>query len=199
MARTDDARFWVLPTEPSPVRLMNTIWADSTGIRDDLATPADLRAWLAAVGVTKTSPTVTPEDLERARSLRDAMRRLAAHATSDTRVLAASAMTDLDQAIAAVNTVAAVRPSPRLTLSDGQLALADLKPVSAQAGLAHVANQAIELFSDPSNSGLGACHAPGCVLYFVRTHPRREWCSDACGNRARAARHYKRVRAARST
>jgi predicted RNA-binding Zn ribbon-like protein len=40
--------------------------------------------------------------------------------------------------------------------------------------------------------GLRACYAPGCVLYFVNSHPRREWCSTACGNRARAARHYQR-------
>jgi predicted RNA-binding Zn ribbon-like protein len=32
------------------------------------------------------------------------------------------------------------------------------------------------------------------VLYFVKTHPRREWCSVACGNRVRAARHYQRGR-----
>src|SRR2546429_545268 len=38
--------------------------------------------------------------------------------------------------------------------------------------------------------------ALGCVLYFVKDHPRREWCSAACGNRARAARHYSRHRAA---
>ena len=37
-----------------------------------------------------------------------------------------------------------------------------------------------------------ATHAPGCVLYFVQDHPRREWCSTACGNRARVARHYDR-------
>jgi predicted RNA-binding Zn ribbon-like protein len=41
---------------------------------------------------------------------------------------------------------------------------------------------------------LRACYAPGCVLYFVQDHPRREWCSTACGNRVRAARHYRRHR-----
>jgi predicted RNA-binding Zn ribbon-like protein len=35
---------------------------------------------------------------------------------------------------------------------------------------------------------LRACGAPGCVLMFVKDHPRREWCSVACGNRARQAR-----------
>jgi predicted RNA-binding Zn ribbon-like protein len=45
---------------------------------------------------------------------------------------------------------------------------------------------------------LQACLAPGCILYFARTHPRREWCSVECGNRARAARHYQKVRTGRS-
>jgi hypothetical protein len=46
----------------------------------------------------------------------------------------------------------------------------------------------------PDSPRLRACQAPGCVLYFVKDHPRREWCSTACGNRARAARHYRRHR-----
>ncbi|WP_225993278.1 CGNR zinc finger domain-containing protein [Actinomadura rudentiformis] len=41
---------------------------------------------------------------------------------------------------------------------------------------------------------LRACLAPGCVLYFLKNHPRREWCTAACGNRARGARHYRRHR-----
>jgi CGNR zinc finger len=49
--------------------------------------------------------------------------------------------------------------------------------------------------TEPDATKLRACHAPGCVLYFVKSHPRRAWCSEACGNRARAARHYERVRA----
>jgi predicted RNA-binding Zn ribbon-like protein len=60
--------------------------------------------------------------------------------------------------------------------------------------LGAVAQDAIELLTGPEATTLRACHAPGCVLYFVKTHPRREWCSEACGNRVRAARHYRRVR-----
>jgi predicted RNA-binding Zn ribbon-like protein len=45
---------------------------------------------------------------------------------------------------------------------------------------------------------LRVCGAPRCVLMFVKDHPRREWCSNACGNRARQARHYARTQAARS-
>jgi predicted RNA-binding Zn ribbon-like protein len=65
-----------------------------------------------------------------------------------------------------------------------------VSPVTA--GLAGVAEDAIQLLAGDDAASLRACHAPGCVLYFVKTHPRRQWCSVACGNRARAARHYQR-------
>ena len=53
---------------------------------------------------------------------------------------------------------------------------------------------AVGLLGGADAARLRACYAPGCVLYFVKTHPRREWCSVACGNRVRAARHYQRAR-----
>jgi CGNR zinc finger len=36
--------------------------------------------------------------------------------------------------------------------------------------------------------------APRCVLISLKNHPRRTWCSTACGTRARQARHYARKR-----
>ena len=48
------------------------------------------------------------------------------------------------------------------------------------------------LFGGPDRLLIRSCPAPGCVLYFLREHPRREWCSTTCGNRVRAARHYDR-------
>ena len=61
-------------------------------------------------------------------------------------------------------------------------------------GLAQVAGEAVGLLGGEDTVRLRACRAPGCVLYFIKAHPRREWCSVACGNRVRAARHYQRVR-----
>ncbi|HXA90195.1 MAG TPA: ABATE domain-containing protein, partial [Mycobacterium sp.] len=39
----------VLPGEAAPVRFMNTIWADTAGVHDDLTTPAALHDWLVTV------------------------------------------------------------------------------------------------------------------------------------------------------
>jgi predicted RNA-binding Zn ribbon-like protein len=150
----------------------------------------------------------TAAELAQARALRDAARRLAAHVTGDSRPAATSPVTsspaassplaDPRDAIATVNAAARELPAPQLELRDGRLeatARASASPVLA--AIAQIAADTIELVTGGAADGLRACNAPGCVLYFIKTHPRREWCSVACGNRARAARHYAKVRTAR--
>ena len=83
----------MLPDEPLPVRLMSTIHADTDGIHDELRTPADVDAWLDAAGVDRAGTPATTSELAKARALRDAVRRLAAHVTGDSRQAAASART----------------------------------------------------------------------------------------------------------
>jgi len=185
----------MLPGEPVPVRLMSTIWADTDGVHDDLRTQADVDEWLDAVALDRAGAHTTKAELAAARALRDAVRRLASHRTQDTRAAAASALSDLAAALDQVNQAAAELPGPHLTLRDGRLEAGTATSVSpVTAGLAQVAGQAIELLGGADGARLRACYAPGCVLYFVKTHPRREWCSVACGNRVRAARHYQRAR-----
>jgi predicted RNA-binding Zn ribbon-like protein len=187
----------VLPDEPAPVRMMNTIWADRAGVHDDLRTTSDLADWLVAISATDRPGRLTRDDVARARRLRDALRRIAALSTDDTRPAAASPVEDIDVAIAEINSVVAAcpPPTPRLAFLDGQLigGTDTVGPLVARA-FAAVAREAIELFTSADSPQLRACHAPGCVLYFLQDHPRREWCSTACGNRARAARHYRRHR-----
>ena len=57
-----------------------------------------------------------------------------------------------------------------------------------------LAREGVETLTSPDSPPLRACLASSCVLDFVQKHPRRAWCSAACGNRARAARHYARTR-----
>lgn len=184
----------LLPDEPVPVRLMNTIWADRYGVYDALETVGNLRAWLAAVQPGQDEPAPDAGDLSRFRDLRDALRRLAAHITDDARPRAASAMTDPGQAVAEVNRAAAQAPAwPQLAYQNGRLRLTlNGQATSAQRALSSIARDSMGLMTGDTCVDLRACPAPGCVLYFVKDHPRREWCSTACGNRARAARHYER-------
>ncbi len=187
----------VLPLEPRSVRLMNTIWADRHGVHDGLTTPADLARWLTATELAYADPAVTATDLHTAITLRDALRCLAALKTQDTRPAARSAMRDIEAAVHVVNETAATAPCrDTLDVLGDQLRLRPTTPTAYPSiALATVAAEAIALLTAP-DPVLNACHAPGCVLYFSKDHPRREWCSTACGNRARAARHYRRHRPA---
>ena len=168
---------------------MNTIWADRRGRRhDSIETATDLAAWLE--GLTGSSACVDDRDLAQARLLRDALRLLAeVCTTADQKVEQA----DQAAAIATVNAIAAARHyPPRIAQRDGKL-IAEVAPADPHVALSAIAEQAIALLTDP-DTPLRACHGPGCVQFFCRDHPRREWCSAACGNRARAARHYRRHR-----
>jgi len=193
-------RTWVLPEEPPPVRLLSTIWADTDGLHDDLTTTADVDQWLDAIGADRAGAHATERELATARALRDAVRLLTAHVTADHRSApVGTATTDVgqavDRAVDRVNAIAAELPASGLALRDGRLELGPpTGPSPVTTGLARVAEQAVALLGGGDATRLRACYAPGCVLYFVKTHPRREWCSVACGNRVRAARHYQRSR-----
>ena len=144
--------------------------------------PADLDAWLTAVGIDRHGAKATEYELRSAIRLRDAVRRLAAHATGDDRPAAASAIAHLDEAVTVLNEHAAKLPPPAIATSPSGLRRAREAPASdVTIGLADIAQQAVALLADRGDQLL-ACHAPGCVLYFVKSHPRREWRSVARGN-----------------
>jgi predicted RNA-binding Zn ribbon-like protein len=58
--------------------------------------------------------------------------------------------------------------------------------------LARIAWSAIELLGDQDRSRPRRCGA--CGSYFEATRSDRVWCSNACGNRTRVARHHARRR-----
>ncbi|SDM83299.1 CGNR zinc finger domain-containing protein [Allokutzneria albata] len=188
---------YLLPEEPLPIRLMNTIWADRHGRHDDLGTVRGLEEWLGRSGIPAES-TVDSADLAAFRRLRDALRRVAAHVTADERPVAASATKDLDTAIAELNSVAVAR-TPLLVRRGADLALEwTTSAQGASHALSVLGLAAARLFTEDAEA-LRACYGPGCVLYFGKDHPRRGWCSPGCSNRARAARHYERHRSAKSS
>ena len=192
------------PDEPLPVLLMNTVWADRSGVHDALTTPEELRDWLGAVdarlprGDASEPAQPAAGDLQQFRDVRAALRRLAADATGDGRERALEALDDRDAAwaVATVNAASAAAPPVRLLAWPDRSVELAVAPGNRgpRTALSTVAAAAVDMFSEPDRYPLRACLAPGCVLYFVKNHARREWCSEACGNRARARRHYDRHR-----
>jgi predicted RNA-binding Zn ribbon-like protein len=196
--------------EPPAVELMNTVWADRDGVHDTLATPGQALAWLRTIrdrlaprpaAVDAWLDAAQPGDAtavaDRLRVLRDGLRRLAAEATGDPRPAAVSATPNRRAALLTLDHACAAAPTwSSLRWVDGQEPSRELHTDAPpeQVILAELAEQAVELFTGEPARRLRACLAPGCVLYFVKQHPRREWCSAGCGNRARVARHYQRHR-----
>src|SRR5580698_1584593 len=101
-------------------------------------------------------------------------------------------------AVGRVNATAGLAPGvPVLEWTGGwhqHWAAAD--PGTLRHALALIARDAIEVVCGPNGEVLHRCEAHGCERLFFRTHGRRRWCSNACGDRVRVARHY-RLRKAR--
>jgi predicted RNA-binding Zn ribbon-like protein len=176
----------VTPHEPLAVELHNTLYMARGRALDGLE---EADAWLARLAgrlpdVAGKGPTAAELT-----ALREPIRAALQAAVDGTPYDAA--------ALDAINRAAARSPqSPALVRrNDGLEATIDRHGASrADAVLAAFAADAIALLTGPQRHDLRACRAPGCVLLFLKDHPRREWCSNSCGNRARQARHYRRSR-----
>lgn len=177
--------------EPLPIEFANTIHAVRGRVIDELETTGGLATWLRGeqtrLPVPVAEPAVSEPGLRAARELRDAIRALVG-AVAGGRT---PGIADLEVLNAAARAAPRWRelhwdPEPRATTR----AAGD--PVAA--ALSVIADETVTLLAGELRHELRACHAPGCVLHFVRDSARREWCSPGCGNRARAARHYARTR-----
>ncbi|WP_131787960.1 CGNR zinc finger domain-containing protein [Protofrankia symbiont of Coriaria ruscifolia] len=179
--------------EPLAVELANTRYAVRGDPCDGLLFPSHLAGWLQD-SRHRFTVQLTPDvvravgtgDLQDARGLRDLSHRLLS-ATIEGRVPDSDDVRQLNRWSRAIYfwpvlTWQGELPHSR-TCHDDDVIL---------AALTEIAHNLIELLGGPSRAQLRACHAPGCVLFFVKDHPRREWCSAACGNRARVARFHHR-------
>jgi predicted RNA-binding Zn ribbon-like protein len=179
--------------EPLAVELVNTRFAQRGVPVDGLATQQDLAAWLAAHRdqfEADVDLDAAARHLQEVRALRDTLRELFAAVVAGQRPDA--------RAIATLNRLSRQAPTAsQLHWSLGGQPSVTVQPAGSDPGavvLAQLAGAGIGLLGGPDRARLRACQGPGCVLFFVKQHPRREWCSAACGNRARAARHYYRHR-----
>ena len=146
--------------------------------RDLLATPADLDRWLVAAELTDTSPSATEGNLVQARSLREALYRLAlARAGS-------APLPEADREL--LNGFAALPAAPPQLGPDGRARLSG----DVRGLLAELAREGVALLGGDFSDRIRQCEGPPCAVLFVDTSRKgeRRWCSmSACGNKAKAA------------
>lgn len=186
---------------PVALDLAVTIHSDGAGgVKDSLVTIEDLAAWLTTQGrATLERCELDAELLRRVRRSRRAIRALLSDLTGAPR----TGLDDAGQPFGVADAVAILNADARqaptaveLIVSDGTLAArrqrCDVAPSDLLLG--DLADSAVALLTGPDRLRVRACPAPRCVRYFLRQHSRQEWCKPSCGNRVRAARHYRRHR-----
>jgi len=189
--------------ESAPILLMNTISVGRGGaIHDLLADSGELRRWVAAVGnrVDLTPAAAETDVVDPAAAaclvrLRDAIRRLAETHTQDPRPFGESPVPDLRTAIDIVNDSSALSMVwPEMTWDGNTVGHREVWSGGGfvDALTSTLARRTIELMESPDWNQLRACVAPSCAHFYVKNTTQREWCSPACGNRARVARHSQR-------
>ncbi|HYZ14429.1 MAG TPA: ABATE domain-containing protein [Actinomycetota bacterium] len=160
--------------------------ANSVGPPDRLGTPSALRSWLDEHRVD--SGTARDAVLLRVgefRSLRDHVRTALARAVESLPIP--------DDVVDELNAASAGAPTwPLLRVEAGTAALAIATSDTSETTtiLASFARSAIELLGGPDAARLRKC--PACGRFFLASRPRQMWCSGACGNRTRVARHRSR-------
>jgi predicted RNA-binding Zn ribbon-like protein len=170
--------------------LVSTIHHDGDGgVADDLATPAGFTTWVRKHSSVRDDP--GPDARRRVIALRDAVRSLFAGVVASGEADVSGAVRVLNEAAGGVSRTAQLiwtgHGGPELTHHE--------TGTPADRLVAELARAAIDLLTGHRREHLRACPAPRCVRYFVKEHPRQEWCKPECGNRARVSRYYQRRRA----
>lgn len=178
---------------PQPLRLVqdfvNTEIPDFG--QDDIATPEELAAWLAAHGLARPSDAVDAALFVEARALRSALRELALANTLETPPAPARRKA-IDATLRGFPLVLRlVDERPRLVPS----------PAGARGGLATLVAVLAEARAAGTWERLKACRQETCgwVFYDGSRNRSSSWCSmQVCGGRAKAS-SYRRRRATRQS
>lgn len=184
MATDRDDRRLAAPGDLELIRdFINTL--DVLPDTNKIGDPASLASWLAEHRLVPTQPTLTEEDLERARSLREALRGLLlANAGFP---LAPEAAEAFDDAVG----------SARFRVRADEAGRLELLPTDAGGlehtvgGLASIVLAAQQGGTWPRPKACAECH---WALYDRTKNRSAAWCGSQCGARVRARRHRRRRR-----
>lgn len=175
--------------EHSCLALANSIVTLPGGQRvDELNSPENATAWLVAYELVPVGTGLLAYCQLRLTDLRESLRRVLA---SHTEGLApnSGALEGINRALVAVPSAASLQYDP-----DKGLLRVPSHPVTqlVDHAMAQIAEDAAALLTGPDAPRIAQCAAAPCDRFMVRTHARRQWCSERCGARQRANRAYAR-------
>jgi predicted RNA-binding Zn ribbon-like protein len=171
---------------PIAVELANTVVITGSGAVDLMATDEELDTWIQAETARFPIAEVARGHLPEVRALREDVRALL-FATVEGRPLPNAPRVS-------INRMSSRSPRFPALNDDGVTTIRDLSRDGFIEFCGTVARSAIEILGGDGRSQLGICGAPSCGMFFLATNSRQTWCSSACGNRARVARHAARSR-----
>ena len=178
---------WWLGVFPLALDLANTLVVRTPSAeRDLLMTDSDLDAWLAAEAERLPSAHAARGRLLDVRKLRDAIR--------STLFAVVAGEPIPSDALSVVNGWSARCPVYPTLDQTGAARWVALRKDPFVAVCAAIARSAIDVARNQPAEELAVCGAPGCGMFFMRRSARQVWCRQACGNRARVARHARRAR-----
>ncbi|MBS0222986.1 MAG: CGNR zinc finger domain-containing protein [Proteobacteria bacterium] len=162
-------------------------WRGQVAPTETLNGPEDFGAWAAANTGVKTERTLPVREFERGLALRETIYRLF-DAQAQARPPAVRDLAVLNEALAA----APARTALKRARSGYEWEI-DARSGTALALLAPVLWSAGDLLAGPRLDRVRRCANPECGWLFLDDSRagKRRWCSmSACGNRAKARRHY---------
>src|SRR5215208_1966035 len=182
------------------VAFLNTVELESGSLVDHFATFEDAARWLKEHEVVHESISSlrrsgATDALGRVRTVRDALREVA-HAVAEDRPADPKALAEVNRAIQARERVELV-PEPD-GVSIGHSHVGD----PLDDALARLADPIVDEIRNGRADRLRICDNDTCrwIFYDESRAGRRRWCDMAsCGNRAKAARHRARLKAADSS
>lgn len=185
-----------VPLPPAPgtaehpaLALANSIVTLPGGLRvDELEGPANATAWLVGHQLAPEGTGLLSYCQLQLAGLREYLREVfRAHIEGTTP--ASKALEGINHALMAVPSAALLHFSPETGLRRGRG-----HPLTqiVDHAMAQIAEDAAGLLTGSDAARIAICASAPCDRFMVRTHARRQWCSERCGARQRANRSYAR-------
>lgn len=185
-----------IPLPPAPgtaehpcLALANSIVTLPGGQRvDELNSPENATAWLVKHNLAPIGTGLLRYCQLQLTDLREHLRNVLS-AQAEGHAPSSGSMDGINHALTAVASAALLHYD-----SNDGLIRTPSHPVSQLVAhaMAHIAEDAAALVTGPEADRIARCASAPCDRFMVRTHARRQWCSERCGARQRANRAYAR-------